>query len=497
MFRIPYPIKVLLAFLTLVLAGSLPGRYYLLAQLDDNMVENEAYRLAARLQRTVAYLQSLPEENRVDLLRAASAASLERVTLIDASGWVLYDSEENNLALFDNHLNRAEIRVALGLPFDNDSILHLKGLHDTRIGFVRRESSTLGHEMLYAARMIGQEDHRAVLRIASDIHSLTLLSESVRRILSNSQALAISVALLLSLLAAITFSRPLQRLVASARKFAEGDFTAPINDVDNTEIGDLGRALKSLASQLRGRLANAGASEALLVQLIRIVPSPVAVIAPDRTVLACNGAAKQRFRTVGGEAEDNLYRLADSEPYREAVVRAAQHADREAVVIDLGTEYGGVVRGWVSVLHQTELAPFGVFFGEELDRVTGPMHDLVPSKLRVVPLQEVLQSAINFSQAVCSYHHVTINMTGTTEGMVVDAYDRFSVALGFLLGECAKSEPHREITLNSFVEPLLVEMKFRGAVSPTALHIVRTLIEPLGGEIQQDAGEIRLRLAKA
>lgn len=169
--------------------------------------------------------------------RAKAYGSLleTRVTLTDAQGVVLADSEHDPSTM-ENHADRPEIARALkGEP-----------------GMSIRYSATLKKDLLYQSvpllhggRLIG------VLRLSIALGHI----DELLRGLAKRMALVSCAVLLLSLAMAALFShlvtRPLRELAQASSRIASGDLSARAAPASNDEIRDLTEAFNDMAERLQ------------------------------------------------------------------------------------------------------------------------------------------------------------------------------------------------------------------------------------------------------
>lgn len=165
-----------------------------------------------------------------------------RVTIVRHDGLVLADSDLNGtqLAQVENHAGRPEVRQALS-----------KG-----VGSSRRHSSTISRDFVYTAASFPRPGSSAygVVRASVELSQVQAAIASLRRTLTFNAALALGIALAVSLLAAQIASGTTRRLTEAARKLASGDLTARMPVLANDEFGELGRALDHLTRSLQHSL---------------------------------------------------------------------------------------------------------------------------------------------------------------------------------------------------------------------------------------------------
>ncbi|HHV09241.1 MAG TPA: GHKL domain-containing protein [Clostridiales bacterium] len=139
----------------------------------------------------------------VDLLRNVKGNESTRFTIIDMDGDVIADSNVENSAVMENHLDREEVQEALR----------------SGLGYAIRKSETLNYSMLYVASMSESGDY--ILRIAVPFSGM----EQYIGILVPAILASISITLIVSLILANRFSRsvtsPLLEIADEMRKLKD------------------------------------------------------------------------------------------------------------------------------------------------------------------------------------------------------------------------------------------------------------------------------------
>ena len=218
-FRVPFWLKVLLSYFAVVAAGAIPALLYLQVSFHDQLLEDRAAEMARRGAMLSEQLRPLGDAERVERMRLQARVEPVRMTYIGKTGVVLFDSLGANLTL-DNHAQRPEVLRALGKLDDNLWNIGMPG-----VGVSLRTSATTNEEHLYVAVRVDEGTRSDIVRFAYPMTRVEELIGGMRDAIRNAQAAALTVAIMLSLLAAFVFGRPLQRLVRAANQLANGDLT--------------------------------------------------------------------------------------------------------------------------------------------------------------------------------------------------------------------------------------------------------------------------------
>jgi len=210
-----------------------------------------------------------------------------RVTLMDLSGRVLFDSD-TAADVMQNHLDRPEVQDAL---------------HDGQ-GVATRYSATVSKTMLYVARKVQLGSQTQILRASTPIHGIEEEVVQVYRKWAEAVALAILLGAVLAYLVSKRVVAPINALRAGAERFAEGNFDRKLPVSSLQELHSLADSMNRMAAQLDDRMRRLALqrneTEAILSSLVE------GVVALDHTstILRSNHAFENllglKDRTVVG-----------------------------------------------------------------------------------------------------------------------------------------------------------------------------------------------------
>jgi two-component system phosphate regulon sensor histidine kinase PhoR len=162
-----------------------------------------------------------------------------RLTVIDPTGKVLGDSDENP-ALMEDHSHRAEVVDALR----------------EGTGTSVRSSPTLGKNMMYVAVRIDDDGGQpvAVVRAAIPVANI---DDALNRVFVTIVWAGLIVAIcaaFLSLLMSRRISQPVTRMKRIAQLFAQGQLNIRVPESGAAELDELAKALNEMAGQLQDRI---------------------------------------------------------------------------------------------------------------------------------------------------------------------------------------------------------------------------------------------------
>ena len=279
--------KLTLTLVGFVAVTTLAAGLFLNRALERFAVETLEARLAStgRLlhdgARGLLARRAPPEEIHAWLVQAARPTET-RVTLIDAEGRVLGDSEVavGDLGRVEDHAGRPEVREAVA----------------GRIGRDLRTSATVRAPLLYVAlpvhdggRLVG------VLRLALPLSVVSEAWAGVHRVVLGGGLVALAVAFAIGLFVARRVTRPVVEMQAIAERMSAGDFAARAPAGSPDEIGTLGRALNTMAARLRGEIQDLQQEQAKATAILDGMVEGVLAVDGRDAVLLMNERARAMF----------------------------------------------------------------------------------------------------------------------------------------------------------------------------------------------------------
>ena len=180
-----------------------------------------------------------------DFVKESSELSEIRITIMDTTGKVFADSEEDP-SLMENHRTvnkRQEIETAIKVG----------------IGSSQRYSTTINEDMLYVAILVDQESRPIIIRTSDSMASLSISINEAR-----GRIILISVIILLVIIPVVIITsrfitRPLFLIGKAAKQISDGDMLKTIQIPKNKffsnteEISSIGIALNEMAEELNKR----------------------------------------------------------------------------------------------------------------------------------------------------------------------------------------------------------------------------------------------------
>jgi two-component system phosphate regulon sensor histidine kinase PhoR len=230
-------IAVTFVSLILVCLGGLSA--YLLHFVEGNYLDNLREQLTSQAQlvgdASEPYLDS-EQIGSIETLAERLGDKIDaRVTIIDAKGVVLGDSEKDP-ATMENHSNRPEAIEALSQG----------------AGSSIRYSTTLGCDMMYVAVPITIDSEIVgIARVSLPLAEISEALGHINRMIVGGAAVAALVAILLALQVARSTTGPLKKLTLASKKMARGELDQKIEVTSRDEVGGLAEAFNLMAARLK------------------------------------------------------------------------------------------------------------------------------------------------------------------------------------------------------------------------------------------------------
>ena len=281
-----YPYFLLVAALSIIaVAWSASSSF---KQLHiDSLKEDLALRCALAAEPLMEHWSPGDKELPLAICSEIAKRASARFTLIDISGHVLFDSEEEPAKMGD-HSSRPEFIAAM------------KGAPGSSV----RYSATLNKNMLYVAIPVGKGGKsEAALRLAIPT---TRVDEEMRglyaRLALAGFATAVAVALL-SLLLSRGISHPMDEMRKSACRIAAGELDHRIPAPDTEELFELSASLNRMAEQLKCRLREITHEKNEREAILSSMSEGVIAIDSDARIISVNRAATSLLKLSGSVDE--------------------------------------------------------------------------------------------------------------------------------------------------------------------------------------------------
>ena len=203
-----------------------------------------------------------------DIAREEGQVAGARVTIIDAAGNVLADSQASPANMQTSSAKSPEFVTALS----------------GKVGSNQRRSAALGVPFLYVAVPISG----GAVRLAYPLSDVDAVSLQVRRRLELASGLAFLFAFFVAAIAAQWTARRLESIVDVAGRIADGDLQARILETSQDEIGRVAGAIDKTARRVEQSFAAVVSSQRQLETLLNSMQDAVIAVGDDGLVQWAN-----------------------------------------------------------------------------------------------------------------------------------------------------------------------------------------------------------------
>ena len=295
-----FPACVGITIFSMLLAAWLAtttGRNFYIDHLKEEIRER-----ALLVEPTISSLSRGQDRPLQDFVRQTGRRAATRITVIDAGGVVLADSNEDP-TLMENHGKRPEVIPALA----------------GETGFSVRQSRTLGESMLYAAIPIELKpaSPRGALRLAIATTSIEAMLAALQWKLFGIGMAVIGLAALLSLYSARRISRPLEEMKRGAEQLTKGRIDQLVkisSEHMSVEMAGLAGSINQMAEQINRRIRIIIQQRNELEAVFSSMADSVVAIDADKKIIRMNQAATTLFalpsEVVKGKAVQGIIRNA-------------------------------------------------------------------------------------------------------------------------------------------------------------------------------------------
>jgi two-component system phosphate regulon sensor histidine kinase PhoR len=266
--------KLGLPYLALLLGALFAVDFYSASVLRNDYIRSANDKLSSLLNVAQANPPHIEDATRLGAWAAWLASSGARVTLIDSTGLVLADSEQDPETM-ENHAGRPEIRQAFTAG-EGQSV---------------RYSKTLGRDLVYRAiRYQPPARQPLVIRMALPLAQIDIALGELRRRFIAASLVILALGAVASLAFSRMFAARVQRLKDFARSVAAGDFRPLPVGRPRDELSDLADALNETAHQLDSTIRSMSSERNRSNAILRSMAEGVAVVDAEERLVFCNRA---------------------------------------------------------------------------------------------------------------------------------------------------------------------------------------------------------------
>lgn len=277
--------RLFMMFIVLIGSSVLAAGIFFGKMIQDIHIESQRINLTHEARMIVSMID--PHMFREDMQPAVQDYSQlakhyaeltdSRITFIRWDGFVLGDSDYDS-SLMNNHQDRPEIQELLNGEWIGDSI---------------RFSDTIGERMMYAAAPVYQQGELVgYVRMAIGLGELSRTIYSLWVYLLLGLTFLLIVAGLISYRFAYGFTRPLEHIIAVAKRITKRNYNARVRLKNRDEIGQLGLAINAMAGSLQEQMELITENENRLESVIANMISGIIVLGQEDRIVLMNKAAE-------------------------------------------------------------------------------------------------------------------------------------------------------------------------------------------------------------
>lgn len=232
--------------------------------------------------KTVAEMLHLNAENATDLTSVTNGLSTlempseERMTVIDLSGMVVYDSATAKEDL-ENHNNREEFQAVLS---------------GEEIGTSIRESESTNKTLYYVAvPVMGEQDQLlGVLRLSRPVADINQITDQIKNSILIFSLLALILTTFVTLIITKRIAKPINDIMEVAKSLSDKRYEVRYTGNAYGEVADLGETINDLATSLEEQTQELVQNDKRLYELINHLVIGVMLIDEHRTIKMINPA---------------------------------------------------------------------------------------------------------------------------------------------------------------------------------------------------------------
>lgn len=263
-------------------------------------------------------------ENRPALNRIADeldSKTSARLTFILPDGTVAGDTDKASDQM-GNHRNRPEIVDAL----------------TGHVGRSVRYSNTLRKNMMYVAVPVETDGMvHGVVRTAMPLTRMEQILDSVHHRIFIGGSVILLLAAILSLIVSRRISRPLERIKAGAKRFADGDFSFRLHTIGSSEISSLAETMNLMAEQLEERIQTVIHEKNQREAVLASMEEGVLAVDTEGQIISLNKAAAEFFQvlhpeTAPGRSIEEVFRNVRLQKFIGSVLKGQEPRECELTV---------------------------------------------------------------------------------------------------------------------------------------------------------------------
>jgi two-component system phosphate regulon sensor histidine kinase PhoR len=273
-------LKIFALYLVVVLSLSLLITLFSFRTIRSRFIDNQARHLENLAQTLKFKVQPILESGRTEELdnfvKDFGPSIRTRITVVDAEGAVLADSEEDPKKM-EVHRYRPEIYQAL----------------QGRTGQSIRWSNTVKQNMLYVGLPLEKEGKViGVLRVSLFLRDIQHLLAQIEKDIGRAAVIILFLIVVLVFFVSRSLSRPVKDLIVASRKVASGDFNVRVYAKSRDEIRDLAESFNWMTARIQGLFRNLAEQKEDLESVLSSIQEGLLVLDKDGKIALANRSLK-------------------------------------------------------------------------------------------------------------------------------------------------------------------------------------------------------------
>jgi len=272
--------KIIIAYIGLAALAAPVLWYFVSGAIEGYFTDTLAENLRSQAAIISVELPELGSGPKLDpLARKYKALTGARVTIINADGRVLGDSDDDSTKM-ENHLGRPEVLEAA------------KG----RWGRSIRHSHTLKMDMLYVSLPVGPDGGaNGFIRLSMPLRQVEAAMSSIKERVATGAFVVFLAAIILGMYLSKLMAGKIGRMAAFTKAVAAGDFSRRLRANSGDEFGALAANLNEMAGQLHDKIDALSVEKAMFEAVLGGMVEGVLVADKDGRVALANRSLREIF----------------------------------------------------------------------------------------------------------------------------------------------------------------------------------------------------------
>lgn len=309
-----FTLTVILVVMIFILLGSF------LKTIHINVIKNEMSGYDAMIDYEFRKLSIKPVKSAAltEIVSELSAIIKLRITVIKTDGSIIADSDVKDFDKLENHQYRKEIIDALGAG----------------TGFSTRYSSTLRTDMLYYAT----SRNSMIIRLAKPLYEVDKSIASMRQVVFNITAFALAVSIIMIMLISVKITKPFKETLSFADDFARGNYKRRILNYNNDEIGQLQKALNTMADTIVATIGDHVLEQKKLEATLDSISDGIAMVDSNRHIVINNNSFTSMLGITAELKNKQYFEIIRNSVLNKRIDKSLKSGEKDFFDVDMGND---------------------------------------------------------------------------------------------------------------------------------------------------------------